>query len=70
MRSLFFGLLVIVTAYIAVNAFETPIKYVSLKGETCSCWVSGEKLPSKDQCKLVGKKFELIRVQRCTEKGK
>ncbi len=58
-------LLVIIFAEVLVGAFETPIKYTDIEGKTCSCLVSGEKVPTKDQCKLVGKKFERIEVQKC-----
>lgn len=58
-------LLVIIAAEVMVGAFETPIKYQDIEGNTCACLVSGEKIPSKSQCKLVGDKFELIKVQRC-----
>ena len=58
-------LLVIIFAEVLVGAFETPIKYVDNTGKTCSCLVSGEKMPSQSQCKLVGKKFEAIKVAKC-----
>lgn len=58
-------LLIIIFAEVLVGAFETPIKYMDANNNTCACLVSGEKVPTKDQCKLVGKKFEKIEVQKC-----
>lgn len=61
------AILALIFAFFMMSALDTPIKYVSIKGETCSCLVSGEKYPSKDQCRLVGDKYELIRVQKCAK---
>lgn len=44
---------------------ETPVVYKDIKGNICKCWVGDYAFPSKDQCKLVGKNYELVTVAKC-----
>lgn len=62
---IFIAIFICVFAYIVMAAFETPIKYIDVEGKTCACLIAGEKIPSQSQCKLVGDKFETIKVQKC-----
>ena len=57
--------LFILAGIMLYNAFETPVVYKDIKGNTCECWVSDYAFPSKDQCKFVGKTYELVTVARC-----
>lgn len=51
---------------------ENKVVYLTdkgIKGNTCECWVSDYAFPSKDQCELVGKSYELVTVAKCDNQG-